>query len=365
MPIESDERPTHGRVDVHPVSARNVVRPTRQLGAFTLFLCVVAVWVAWSFAGTMIFASWIVIVFWGWRDRLVRRLGRPWLASLLLTIGIVVVVLAPVVVGLTFVTIAAVDLIEAGLSALRHGSPHGLLGAIFDGHAQGKVGWDEILQTSVRSLPTVVGGIGAVFGVVADTILRVFLFVIALYFLFVDGRTASAWVEHGSPLRHFQTRYLMKAYADAGRGMLIGVFLVVIMHGVVSSVGYLIIGVPRPIQFGFLTALAGFIPGIATAAVWIPLSIGLIAAHHLGKGIGVIVIGVIIGILDNVLRPYLAKLGEVPLPTLAVFLSIFAGVVALGPEGLLLGPLIYSIAKASIELYIEDKESRRASRAGG
>lgn len=360
MPTESDERPTSASLDVLPASARDDVRPTRQLGAFTLFLCAFAAWVAWAFAGTMVFASWIVIVFWPWRERLVRRVRRPWLASLLLTHAIVLAILAPLVVGLVFVTIAIVDLVGSGLVALRQGSAHGVLGVLF-GPAGATGNWEEIARSALRSLPTVVGGLGTVFGIVADTVLRLFLFVIAVYFLFVDGRAACAWLEHGSPLRRFQTRRLMVAYAEAGRGMLVGVFLIVVVHGVVAAIGYLIIGVPRPLQFGFLTALAGFVPGIGTAAVWIPLAIGLAASHHLGQGIGVVVVGLIVGITDNVLRPYLAKLGEVPLPTLAVFLSIFAGIVAFGPEGLLLGPLLYALAKASVELYIEEKE-RRARR---
>lgn len=363
MPTDSDERPTRHRVNVLPAFAREQVHPTRQLGTLTLALCIFAAWVAWTFAGTMLFASWIVIVFWPWRQRLARRLHRARLASLLLTIAIVVAILAPVVVGLVFVALALVQLIDVGLAALHEGGTRDVAGAILaPGSKAGN--WHEIARSALGSLPTVLGGLGTVFGVVAATVMHIFLFIIAVYFLFADGRTACAWVEHASPLGRSYTQRLMRAYVDAGRGMILGVFLVVIVQGIIAAVGYLIIGVPRPLQFGFLTALAAFIPGIGTAVVWVPLGIGLMVAHHLGKGIAVIILGVLIGMTDNVLRPYLAKVGRVPLPTLAVFLSIFAGVITLGPEGLLIGPLAYALAKTSIELYIEEKE-RRASRARG
>lgn len=356
-----NEEPKATAIGALPAHARDDVPTTRHLGGLLLILAAGTVWIAWAFFGTVLFASWFVIVFWSWRDKLVKKLKRTRLASLLLTILIVVALVGPVVVGGIFIVFMLLDFLRVGLAALHKGSLGDALTSMLGPSATSVTeggGLRGTLETIFRSLPTVIGSIGTVFGVVADTIVRVFLFIVSLYFLFADGRFARAWVEQGSPLPLRQTQRLMKAYADIGRGMLVGVLLVVVIHGAIAMVGYLIVGVPRPIELGFLTALAGFVPGIGTGLVWVPLAIVLAVTGHLGKGIGVLITGIIMGTADNVARPYLAKLGQVPMPTLSLFWSIFAGIAVLGPVGLLIGPVIFGMAQAALELYIEDKEQR-------
>lgn len=363
-----DEEPPQTPLEVMPARAREKVPTTRHLGGLLLVLGAATIWIAWRFVGTVLFASWFVVVFWGLRDKLVRKLKRTWLASLLLTIVILVVLVGPLVAGLIFTAFMIVDFVQQALAALHKGS----LGELFSsalgtGETGLEGGFRGTVETILRSLPAVVGGIGAVFGVVADIIVIIFLFIVSLYFLFADGRYAKGWIEQGSPLPLHQTRRLMKAYAEIGRGMLVGVLLVVVIHGLIAMVGYLIVGVSRPIELGFLTALAGFVPGIGTGLVWVPLAIVLAVTGHLGKGIGVVVVGIIMGIADNVARPYLAKLGQVPMPTLALFWSMFAGIAVFGAVGLLIGPVIFGMAQAALELYIEDKEERvrKDSKLGG
>lgn len=354
-PIDEDPPPTP--LGALPARAREKVPTTRHLGGLLLILGAATVWIAWRFVGTVLFASWFVVVFWGLRDKLVRKLKRTWLASLVLTIIILVALVGPVVLGLVFTAFMLVDFVQQALAALHKGSLGELFTSAFPSQSA-EEGLRGALDTGLRSLPAVVGGIGAVFGVIADMAVIIFLFIVSLYFLFADGRYAKAWVEQGSPLPLHQTQRLMKAYAEIGRGMLVGVLLVVVIHGVIAMIGYLIVGVPRPIELGFLTALAGFVPGIGTGLVWVPLAIALAVTGHLGKGIGVLVVGIIMGVADNIARPYLAKLGQVPMPTLALFWSMFAGIAVIGPVGLLIGPVIFGMAQATLELYIEDKEAR-------
>lgn len=359
-----ETEPTTVGASVLPARAREDLRQTRHLGGFLLLLGAATVWIAWAFFGTILFASWFVVVFWNWRDKLVRKLKRPKLASLILTILILVALVGPIVVGGIFIGFMVADLIRGALAAFHKGNLGDVLSTVL---GEGKTPTEAAgglrggIETLFRSFPVLVGGIGTVFGIVADTIVRVFLFIVALYYLFLDGRLACGWIEHGSPLPRYQTRRLMQAYAEIGRGMLVGVLFVVVIHGVIATVGYLIVGVPRPFELGFLTALAGFVPAIGTGLIWVPLAIVLAVTGHLGKGIGVVIVGIIMGSADNIARPYLAKLGQVPMSTLALFWSIFAGIAVIGPVGLLIGPVIFGMAQAALELYIEDKERRKTS----
>lgn len=348
-----------------PVRPRALPPPTRHVGAFLVLVAAASFWIGWAYFGTFLFASWLVIVFWPLREKLVRKVRRAWLASLLLATGLVFALVGPVIVGGIFIGFMIADFVAAAIEAVQTGSVEDALRSAFGQEATLPDTTDlrGMAQTLFRSLPALVGGIGTAVGIVADLGVRVFLFIIALYYLFLDGNILRSWIAHTSPLLPHQTRQLMKAYADIGRGMLVGVLLIVILQGAIAMLGYLVVGVPRAIELGFLTALAGFVPAIGTALVWVPLGVILMFAGHLGQGIGVLVVGFVVSIVDNVARPWLAKLGQVPMPTLSLFWSIFGGIATLGPVGVIIGPAIFGMAQAAMVLYIENKEiERRAIR---
>jgi predicted PurR-regulated permease PerM len=63
------------------------------------------------------------------------------------------------------------------------------------------------------------------------------------------------------------------------------------------------------------------------------------------------VIGVaVIGTVDNLARPYLARRGRLELPTWLVLTSMFGGVELFGGWGLVLGPLLVRLAKEALVL---------------
>lgn len=350
-----------------PVEPHPLPPPTRHVGAFLVLVGVASFWIGWAYFGTLLFASWLVIVFWPLRERLVRKVRRPWLASLLLATLIVFALVGPVIVGGIFIGFMIADFVAAAIDAFQSGDVENALRSAFGQEAKLPDTTDlrGMAQTLFRSLPALVGGIGTAVGIVAELGVRVFLFIIALYYLFLDGKILRSWIAHTSPLLPHQTRHLMKAYADIGRGMLVGVILIVILQGAIAMIGYLVVGVPRAIELGFLTALAGFVPAIGTALVWVPLGVILIFTGHVGQGIGALVVGFVVSIVDNLARPWLAKLGQVPMPTLSLFWSIFGGITTLGPVGVIIGPAIFGMAQAAMMLYIENKEiERRAIRKG-
>ena len=194
-------------------------------------------------------------------------------------------------------------------------------------------------------------GVSKAFQVVSEAVVEMFLFVLFVYGLFANGRRTHAWIVRVTPFDPQATSALMRAYVETGRGILVGVFLIVIIHGIVSTIGYALVGVPHALELGGLTALAGVVPGLGTGLVWVPLALVLALTGHVGQAGLVLVVGVVVGSADNVLRPWLSKLGEVPLPTLPLFVAFFGGIAVFGASGLLLGPLLFAMGKRALELY--------------
>jgi len=129
------------------------------------------------------------------------------------------------------------------------------------------------------------------------------------------------------------------------RAVVIAVLGTAVVQGAIASIGFMIFGVPSPIALGALTALLAFVPG-GVVLVWGGAAIWLWSSGHVGAAIGMVVWGLVpIGSIDNVLRPIMiSRSGAGDIPFLLVLLGVLGGLSAFGMLGLLLGPVVLTIA---------------------
>jgi predicted PurR-regulated permease PerM len=66
---------------------------------------------------------------------------------------------------------------------------------------------------------------------------------------------------------------------------------------------------------------------------------------------------VIVGTLDNVLRPYLIKKGA-NLPLLLIFAGVIGGLIAFGVVGIFVGPVVLAVAYTLIDAWVEDDSGK-------
>jgi predicted PurR-regulated permease PerM len=174
---------------------------------------------------------------------------------------------------------------------------------------------------------------------------------LTLFFVFRDGVKMSITFQSYIPLPADVKVQLAERINGTVVGILRGMFLTSLVQGLVASVGYLIIGVPAVALLGFLTALAGLIPSVGTSIVWLPLAGVYFLQDSFSKGIFLLAWGgIIVGLVDNFLRPYFMK-GNADLPFLAMFFAILGGVQVWGFKGLVLGPLLMAIAPVLLHAY--------------
>ncbi len=167
------------------------------------------------------------------------------------------------------------------------------------------------------------------------------------------------------PLRPEYTTALFEGFKRVGRTTLFGTIMTGGAQGIFATLGYWIAGVPEPLFFGAVTAVASLVPAVGTLLVWVPAGIILLVTGHIGRGIFELVWGavVVVGISDYVLRPRLVR-GEEELPSLITFAALFGGVEAFGLKGLVLGPIVISLAIAVLRLYGREMAARRQALAG-
>ena len=202
------------------------------------------------------------------------------------------------------------------------------------------------------------GVVRMVLGVAAKVAIGLFVFLSATYAVLADGPRGYRWFEAHLPLDPRITRRFADAFTETGRGLVIGVGGAGLAQSVVATIMYIALDVPEPLVLGLLTLLASIIPSVGTAMVWAPVAIGLALTGRTEAAIIVAVIGVVVvGSIDNVLRPILSRRGKLALPSILIMVSMFGGLALVGAAGVILGPLVLRLAK---EAMVIAREARTA-----
>jgi predicted PurR-regulated permease PerM len=201
-------------------------------------------------------------------------------------------------------------------------------------------------------------------GAAGTGIVGLFVYFAGAYELLVHGPRAWAWCKLHSPLKLEHLERLAGAFQETGRGLLVGVGLTTATQGLVATLVYLALGVPRWWVLGPITGIASVIPLIGSTLVWGPITVGLFVSGHPVKGVILAVLGFgVISTVDNVLRPIYARMGALKMPTVLLFVAVFGGIAAVGAWGAILGPLVLRLWMEAVAVRRETEEPEDAGRA--
>jgi predicted PurR-regulated permease PerM len=191
-------------------------------------------------------------------------------------------------------------------------------------------------------------------GAAANGLIATCIYFGATYVFLLEGPALWRWIQQRSPLAPPQLARFAAAFHETGRGLLVGVGLTSATQGVVATLAYLSLGVPRWWVLGPITGLASTIPIFGSALVWGPVAAGLALGGHAMKASILVLIGIgIISIADNLLQPFYARKGSLEMPTFLLFVALFGGMLAFGTWGAVLGPLVVRLWLEALALHGE------------
>ena len=209
-----------------------------------------------------------------------------------------------------------------------------------------------ILREGVqRALAFLAPRAGAAVADVLATVGSLFVMLFALFFLLRDGYTFGRRVRDLLPLPERERDRLMNetrdlVVASVGVGLLIAA-----IQGTIGGVAYWLLGIPAPALWGVAMAICALIPLVGTGLVWVPTALWLLFSGDAGRGVVLIIIGVVvIGLVDNIVRPLLLS-GRTSASGLVIFLGLLGGVTAFGFIGLVLGPIILVTASSLLTVF--------------
>jgi predicted PurR-regulated permease PerM len=290
-------------------------------------------------------------------SRLATRLGnRPRFAAGIMTVGVVLLVLLPLIAIGGAVAAQASQLVgHIDTSALRTAdidlSRYPVLAKPLHWlEATAGISLSQIETWVVtgarRMLEVVASSGGSMFLGAVGTLVNFILMLFVLFFVLRDGPRFAESVVRMLPIEPSLRGKLWRHLIDVTRAVFMGIGLTALVQGVLLGIGFAIAGLPSPLVFGVLGALFALVPVVGTAVIWVPATLWLLLQGEPGYALFIAGWGIIaVGSVDNFLRPILIS-GRVEVPTLAVFIGVMGGLSAFGFVGLFLGPIVLGLLVA-------------------
>lgn len=203
---------------------------------------------------------------------------------------------------------------------------------------------NKLVGTLTQMLPNFFSVTG---NIVANATMMVFI----LFFMLKQSYEMERSVEEHLPLKSTSVSMLKKETKNMVVSNAIGIPVIMVGQGLVSGIGYWLLGVKDPFIWGTLTGIFGLIPVIGTAGIWLPLGVNLFINGQTWQSIVLIIYGVaIISSVDNLFRMiFLKKYADIH-PLVAIF-GIILGMNLFGFWGIIFGPLLISGFFVLVKIY--------------
>lgn len=354
-----DRDPTTG-------SARLALAQT-TLGVLALAALIAgALWVLRPFVGPAIWAAMVVIATWP----LMRRVqalagGRRWAATTLMSLGLLLLFVVPLVVAIVTIVGNADRIVEwAKLAAsFRMAEPPPWLATLPVVGPTLLELWQNLVAAGVdgllERLTPYAGNLTRWFvsevGSLGYLIVQFLGTVAIAAVMYHDGEAwARTALRIGERLGGVRGRHVVELAGDAIRGVALGVGVTALAQAVLGGLALKIAGVPFA---GLLTAVMlmlclaqiGPLPVLLAAVGW------LFWQGETPWAVGLLVASVVVGTVDNVIRPVLIRLGA-DLPMLLILAGVIGGLFAFGLVGIFVGPVVLAVAWTLLSAWIGDED---------
>jgi predicted PurR-regulated permease PerM len=192
---------------------------------------------------------------------------------------------------------------------------------------------------------------GQLFGNITILIGQFFLMLFAFFFIVRDQDKMFDAILHLVPLSASHEKQILEKIKSVAQSALFGTLITAIAQGFAGGIAFHIADLPG-FFWGTAMAFASLIPVIGTALIWIPAAFYLFLSGHWGYSLFIVLwCAIVVGMIDNFVRPLFMKGSGETMSTLLIFLSIIGGINYFGLIGLLYGPLIIGLTIVLLYIY--------------
>ena len=341
---------------------RDLTRTT--LGVLFIGVLIVAtLWVLRPFMAPTIWATMIVVATWPMLRWFQARLwGRRSLAVLVMSLLILMLLVVPLMLAIGTIVRHADDIVAqaAMISGFKVPAPPpwvANLPMVGDRVAQL---WEQAAATGSVGLLSKLAPYGddiakwfvSQAGSVGMVFVQFLLTVVLAALMYSDGERAALAVRRfGRRLAGVHGDNAVILAGQAIRGVALGVGITALVQSGLGGIGLAIAGVPFA---SLLTAvmLLLCIAQLGPSLVLFPAVAWLYWSGETGWGTFLLLWSLVVGTMDNFLRPVLIKRGA-DLPLLLIFAGVIGGLLAFGLIGIFVGPVVLAVAYTLVGEWIK------------
>lgn len=320
---------------------------------FLIGLVVLSLLILWPHFSSLVLAFVLALVCFPIYKKILKVVRFKWLASFLTTFFVLAIILVPLAFLGKLVLSQAYQLYDL-LNRQEEVGGLDLVSFIKD-----KVNlfipasWGRIDAAVYikNALGWVVSNLGSIFSSIAQGIMAFVFSLFLLFYLLKDWDELEKIFVSYSPLSYNHTQIIFEKIRNSVNAVVRGSIVVAILQGIVTGFGFFLFGISNPALWGAVAMVAALVPTFGTSLVIIPAVLYLIFSDNLFNAIGLALWGALaVGLLDNFIGPQLVKQKAKVHPIL-VLLGVLGGVSIFGPMGFIVGPLIFALLFAMLDIY--------------
>ena len=206
---------------------------------------------------------------------------------------------------------------------------------------------EEAPQLIDRLRPGAVAVVSTPLYLLMQTLLTLFV----LYFLYRDEALAIESLRSVLPLSERETDQLFERVDDTINATIFGTVTVAMVQGIMGGIMFGFLGIQGATLWALIMGLLAIIPYLGTFVIWGPTAAILALQGEWGKAAILVGWGAIaIGLIDNLLYPYLVG-QRLRQHTVVSFVAILGGVTLFGATGVVLGPVVVTLAYFLLDLW--------------
>lgn len=336
-------------------SGLGVTRPFILIG-LAVGACYVIGLMLWPFLPAIVTSAVLAVLVRPAFQRFARRFRRRDVAAFIATIVVFFLGLLPAVgvsmllveelrTGITWIGTDGVGLLSpAGplarwIAAISRSL--GLEGADLTGVLSGQAqGIATVIAARTVGLFTGLGG----------WLLQGAIALFTLYYLLRDGDALIRYVKWLLPLEPAASDRLFGEASEVMHATVFGSLVVALVQGALGGIAFWALGLHAPVVWATIMGVLSILPAVGAWCVWVPAAVFLLLSGEVLRGLILAAAGtLIISTIDNVLRAILVS-DRAHLHPLVVFFSVLGGLVVFGATGIIIGPVLFSLALALVRI---------------
>lgn len=326
-------------------------------------LVIAALWIVRPFVAAAIWATMIVVVTWPMLLRMQRRLWNSrGVAIASMMVILLLLFITPLTLAVVAITANAGEMFARArsIASTPLPAPPGWVAELPFVGATFASSWTDATASGFEGLGALIvpyaGGLTAWFvgeaGNIGHLMIQFLLTLVLAAFLYARGElVASATLRLAHRLGGKHGEDLVQLAGNAIRGVALGVGLTAAIQSVLGGLGLAAAGVPFA---GLLTAVLFMlcIAQIGMLVVLLPAVVWVYWSGDPAWGTFLLVWSIAASVLDTLLRPILVR-RSARLPLLLIFVGVIGGLVAFGPLGIFVGPVVLAVAYTLLVTWME------------